>query len=425
MKYIASHQPHTLVVLLFGLQLVKVDIPRSCYVRRLVERILDSGDFDISPKVQEIARQYKARNFRCFTPEKPFSICDMNDIPKPEDLPADLIAIWPPELGKTSVCADEYLPSDGSCLNLIVEEPLPIEQIPAGEKGDEPARFRSREVVLYLNQYQAEVFPSTEHRVVARGYMGDKSNVIWCKLVDEDERNTFESLQSLGCESHHIVTPLLPPYPLPTGQYLVTMPNYGSDLSKAEGSQFCGHTIHRITRQLCVAIRFLHTHGYYHLDIKHQNIAISRDSPDITVLDLGCVVNGGRSCVLFGVTGTCRCVAPEVQVWHDHDPDDCVEVDEANEPPPYDPRKADIWAIGNVVCYLLEKEGAKPDYQTELQEFGEWLMSDSPDKRPTLDRAIERLDKMGGAPLVTQIVENASASYYTDRLLISPLISAC
>ncbi|KAG7089129.1 hypothetical protein E1B28_010837 [Marasmius oreades] len=95
------------------------------------------------------------------------------------------------------------------------------------------------------------------------------------------------------------------------------------------------------------------------------------------------------------------------------------EVNEADEPPPYDPRKADIWAIGNVVCYLLEKEGAKPHYETELQEFGEWLTNDNPKERPTLDRAIERLDKIVAAPLATQIVENASASY-TDRLPISP-----
>ncbi|KAG7089128.1 hypothetical protein E1B28_010836 [Marasmius oreades] len=134
------------------------------------------------------------------------------------------MAIQPPELGRTSGCADKNLPSDGSCLNLIVEEPLPIEQIPA-ERASELERFRSREVVLYLNQHQAEVFPLLlEHRAAAQGYMGDESNVIWCKLVDEDERDTLEALQALSCKKHHIVTLLLPPCLLPTGQYLITIP---------------------------------------------------------------------------------------------------------------------------------------------------------------------------------------------------------
>ncbi|KAL0572593.1 hypothetical protein V5O48_007836 [Marasmius crinis-equi] len=344
----------------------------ACRLDHLLERILRSKEFSILPEVQEVASQYKykARHFRYLTPVDSFPITE--EISK--ELP-EVVEIHP-ILQTTTPCAGDSLPSDGSCLNLIIEEPLPFDQVPGD--SDITEELRSREVILYLLQYDAHVYPLLGGKPVASGYLGNRTHTIWCKLVDEDEVETFETLQQLGSGSHHIATFLFPPFQLPNGQYLITMPHYGDSHSHSPATR--GSPISSLFR----------------LDIKPQNITLADDSSELTVIDLGWTMECARGHGLTYAAGTPGWVAPQVQQWHDYydEDNDGTDDDDDEEPLPYLPRKVDIWAVWRLILYLIDKHGAEPDEPRRLRQYGEWLMNQEEKLRPNVGQALEVFNKM-------------------------------
>ena len=92
---------------------------------------------------------YQPRNLRFVGLRRPHPIHNLTDIPKLD--PDNLITLHS-DGGTTVSCTHGRLPGDGSCLNLIVEEPLPFEQLEGNN------RFRSREVILFLNSFDAEIY---------------------------------------------------------------------------------------------------------------------------------------------------------------------------------------------------------------------------------------------------------------------------
>ncbi|KAG7087775.1 hypothetical protein E1B28_013717 [Marasmius oreades] len=403
-------EPHTLVILLFRMKLIKVHIPRWCFVKDLVEDVLYSGKYVIPAEVKTIMRPYKTRNLRYFTTKEPFLIRDLNEVPQKEELDDNLLFLWSRH-AVTFDCADSRLPSDGSCLNVVVEEPLPIGEL-SGE-GDE--RFGSREVVTYLNEHEIELEPCGYSARVAPGHMGQKINRVWCKLIGKGELETFETLEKLDPSTHHIASLLLPPHHLPaTDQYLITMPDYGDDLNIIMKQRLSGTRIQTIARQLCEAIEFLHSHNLYHLDIKPQNLAIDDFTSDLTVIDLGWVMYGVPPCAVEGATGTYGFVAPEVRRWFDWEE---TEDSEGDAPPFYNPQKADAWAIGNVISILLDKDVPVAG-RFMLESFSEWMM----EERPSMTAALDKLDYF--FPPSTPEAHSRSSSASLDSIDTSFLSSS-
>ncbi|KAL0567562.1 positive regulation of fibroblast apoptotic process [Marasmius crinis-equi] len=330
--------------------------------------------------------QYKPYQLHYLMPNEHYPIHDLNDVPSKEDLPP-LLSIGSSN-AHSSKCT-RGLPTDGACLNLVVEEPLLINDVPAEDISRTAAyyeRFRSREVVLFLNQHHAEIFP-IYGMSAAHGYMGHKTNAIWCKVVHKQELERFKSLEPYHPSSHHVAKLLLHSDRLPNDRYLIVMPHYGCTLSTAPASRFLGTAILELARQLCRAVRFLHSHGFYHLDIKPHNIAIDPRICDITLIDLGWMT---RREAMSGAAGTYDYAPPEIRRWFDWE-----ENQDGEQPRLYHPRYADVWAIGKVVRVLIDSGGCFAEFRGELEAFARWVMKAKPRKRPTVDEALSRLEEMG------------------------------
>ncbi|KAL0567371.1 Serine/threonine-protein kinase 17A [Marasmius crinis-equi] len=348
---------------------------------------MQSGEYDLPPVVQELMRKYKSRHLRYRTPRRVQAIKDMNDIPNPHDFDASDIIHLIPDYGTTLQCTCGQLPKDGSCLNLIVDEPLPIMELHG--KG----KFHSQEVVLFLQKYEVKVYPGgVQNTNVAPGWIKDTES-IWCKLASEREAARFEELRSHDPASHHVATLAIPPFLLPTNECLIITPYYGQDLwelsTPSERSALAGPVILKLARQLCTAIAFLHSHNMHHLDIKPENIALDiRKDHQLTVIDLGSVVIGRRPCTAEGAVGTYEHVAPEVKKWFEWE----NKREELEKPCGYNPLKADSWAVGNVIDIILDSvlvdEDLDVDHLDALDGFVIWMKA----KRPTMEAALRRLN---------------------------------
>ncbi|KAF9268613.1 hypothetical protein L218DRAFT_520457 [Marasmius fiardii PR-910] len=154
-------------------------------------------------------------------------------------------------------------------------------------------RFYSREIVLFLEEFGIEVFPNplATHRH-CKACPGTVNKIeVWCKLVPERTRKaqTFQFRGTSGCNSCR---------PLPRSSYrrpLIVMPLYGTDLQQMiwwSSPELAGPFVHRLARQLCIAVDLLHDHNMYRLDIKPANLAIHRDTCDLTLTSSGISVVG-------------------------------------------------------------------------------------------------------------------------------------
>ncbi|KAL0568420.1 hypothetical protein V5O48_013564 [Marasmius crinis-equi] len=380
-----SLRPKTITALLFGKKLVQVQFTQPCYLKDLFQNVFYSSENAIPPEVLPVMRQYKPHQLQYLIPNEHYPIHDLNDIPRKEDLPP-LLCIGSNN-AHSSKCTRGLL-ADGACLNLVVEEPLLINDIPAEDVSRTAAyyeRFRSREVVLFLNQHHAEIFP-IYGMSAAHGYMGQKTNAIWCKVVHKHELERFKSLEPYQPSSHHVAKLLLHSDRLPNDRYLIMMPHYGCTLSTAPASRFLGTAILQLALQLCRAVKFLHSHGFYHLDIKPHNIAIDPHTCNITLIDLGWMTQRNA---MSGAAGTYHYAPPEIRRWFDWE-----ENQNGEQPRPYHPRYADIWAIGNVIQILLNSGRYLADFHGELKAFGGWMTKAKARKRPTIDEALSRLDNI-------------------------------
>ncbi|KAK1223356.1 putative serine/threonine-protein kinase iks1 [Marasmius sp. AFHP31] len=342
-------------------------------------------------------KTYKTRHLRYCKPLDPYVIHDLDIVPADVDT-IDTMEL-DADLGYSTECSFRTITNEGPCLNLIVEEPLPIKQL---EKED---RFYSREVILFLKQHHIDVYPSDRNPHVSFGLAEDGTE-LWCKLTTKREVEVFRKLKDLNPASHHLATLFLEPYLLPNGDWLITMPDFGENLEDIVNNApryLAGSVMLKISRQLCTAVSFLHLHNMCHLDIKPQNIVahIAKDC-ESTLVDLGWVTSGrSMSCA----TGTYDYAPPEVRKWFDWEwrvREEGSSLPDEPQPESYSTRKADAWAVGNVIAITLRRllNPDKPthvDHRHDLLKFAKWMMA----KRPPMKVALERLDHIAaryGAP---------------------------
>ena len=96
---------------------------------------------------------------------------------------------------------------------------------------------------------------------------------------------------------------------------------------------FSDQTLRHIVTQLAEAVAYLHEMGIAHRDIKPQNILVNSEG-DIKVIDLGLSVMGDQS--EAKIAGTPYYMSPQLLSKR-----------------LYDPFKADIWAMGVLVYWLV------------------------------------------------------------------------
>lgn len=112
---------------------------------------------------------------------------------------------------------------------------------------------------------------------------------------------------------------------------------------------------YHIAKQLILAVKYLHSHNIYHLDIKLDNILvmINQNIPSITLCDFGTSIVGNEPIYTF--SGTRGYLSPEVLLKFSHSGD-----------------KRDVWAIG-VCLYTLYKHkypfGKKGDDTTVIDDL--------------------------------------------------------
>ena len=87
-----------------------------------------------------------------------------------------------------------------------------------------------------------------------------------------------------------------------------------------------------IAIQMCAAVKNVHDAGWVHMDLKAENVLLSEDGGTVKLSDFGCAARGGSPWSGIGTEGA---LAPEL-LSH---PRKCTE-------------KADIWALGRLLCQL-------------------------------------------------------------------------
>jgi serine/threonine protein kinase len=123
-----------------------------------------------------------------------------------------------------------------------------------------------------------------------------------------------------------------------------------------------------VFHQLCDAIHFMHGNRVYHRDLKPENIMLTRDAqgrPSIRVGDFGLATddrfNADRGC------GSDFYMAPESRrVSSDTERE--LERKLGYQRFAYDPEKADVWALGILLCNLAC--GRNPWNQASLTDAG-------------------------------------------------------
>ncbi|KAJ3294591.1 hypothetical protein HDU76_006941 [Blyttiomyces sp. JEL0837] len=94
-----------------------------------------------------------------------------------------------------------------------------------------------------------------------------------------------------------------------------------------------------IFRQCCETVMYLHEMGYYHNDIKDENILINTKTRQVKLIDFGsatAITSENETCQLF--YGTKKFAAPE-----------------AVRGEPYKPDAQEAWALGTLFFVLLFK----------------------------------------------------------------------
>lgn len=90
-------------------------------------------------------------------------------------------------------------------------------------------------------------------------------------------------------------------------------------------------------KQICLGVRYLHSVGYSHRDLKLENVVLSRESTIIKIIDL--VTASPTNRPAFGLVGSVHYVAPE-------------QVSQLS----YEGKAADIWSLATILYVLVLKK---------------------------------------------------------------------
>jgi len=127
-----------------------------------------------------------------------------------------------------------------------------------------------------------------------------------------------------------------------------------------------------LSRQLFAGVGFIHHKGVAHLDLKPDNLVITRAEFQLRIIDFGISrFTRHRSETLRGFRGTTPWVAPEV--GEENGPDRT-----------FSPIEADLWATGNIVLHISETLNLS--VEEGVLKLASLLRSNQPSLRPSLDQ---------------------------------------
>ncbi|XP_056323456.1 serine/threonine-protein kinase pim-3-like [Danio aesculapii] len=141
------------------------------------------------------------------------------------------------------------------------------------------------------------------------------------------------------------------------------------------------HLAKKVLVQLIAVLKHCETHGVLHLDVKPENLLISKESQDIKLLDFGCDLLKRSAYKYFA--GTPAYAPPEWFCRHR-----------------YNATPATVWSVGvtlyNILCDCFPFRGARRvtsrstltfsrSLSTECRQLIRWCLSAAPTDRPSLD----------------------------------------
>lgn len=91
-------------------------------------------------------------------------------------------------------------------------------------------------------------------------------------------------------------------------------------------------------KQLCNGVRYLHSEGLCHRDLKLENLVMDRHSSTLKIVDLATACKSGNGIMAVGIVGSRLYMAPET----------FAQIE-------YDGQRADIWSVAIILYYLVNR----------------------------------------------------------------------
>lgn len=142
--------------------------------------------------------------------------------------------------------------------------------------------------------------------------------------------------------------------------------------------------------QLVPGVMFLHERGIAHLDIKKENLVVSRTGK-LSIIDFSISQFVESNTSLTGFWGTRGCVAPEIEKGK-----------------PFSPFLADSWACGRILKDMAHACSGWQHVQA-IELAAEYLTRSNPLMRPPLRLVLSILD-----------LHQLTAAYHVDSKFLNP-----
>jgi len=209
-------------------------------------------------------------------------------------------------------------------------------------------------------------------------HLGKMAVVVKLLRHGSNELHILQYLHSFKSPSNHTV-PLLDSFKFESGCLLMFPEGNRLDIGLDLGD--FGNSVTDLMHQFVEGVAFLHQHGVAHLDIKPQNVVVSRGRQLWLIdFDISVCIQSDSSTIDWWC-GTPGWMAPEIG-------------ERNGSRQQYNPIHADLWSCGLVLCYLTTRNRAGG--HDKFARLAMQLLNKDPSCRPALTPWLETSNKSRG-----------------------------
>ncbi|KAJ0408774.1 hypothetical protein ATCC90586_005525 [Pythium insidiosum] len=171
------------------------------------------------------------------------------------------------------------------------------------------------------------------------------------------------------------------------------------------GGAFALSLVRTYTRQLCLALQYLHQNRIAHRDIKCANVFLTSSGDEIKLGDFGAFKEIGSVSLVGGLKGTPHWMAPEVIRQQQTTEDGWL--------------KADIWSLGCAVIEMLTGHSPWQQYSNPMTAMYQIVSSNN---TPTIPA--DATEEVGSSAecLPTSMITNLTALGHNTDVQLSALV---